>query len=238
MQYLTVCPHYLANYNNGTPREIEGKIILPLRKCFLAAKEHDIKIIIAKEILEDIKNSYPWHLMHDSTWKGYLLSWHILVIEWITKHADIVAVKDSANIVNLFCNQINQNINNIFINFIHEIGDINLPRGLSDFSIFSSNDCGTDIYFNKYYSLTDTNNIHYVKHPWLRIYTKNLPPEGEYPFVPPENWRLQATPAKGPNHGYLDSNGNEWVWDHLHENHWDVQINGKHINVTSIGKIL
>jgi hypothetical protein len=38
---------------------------------------------------------------------------------------------------------------------------------------------------------------------------------------------------QGPQNGFKDRHGNEWTWDHLHNNHWDVQLpNGGHLNVT------
>jgi filamentous hemagglutinin len=30
--------------------------------------------------------------------------------------------------------------------------------------------------------------------------------------------------TRGSNDGYVDRFGNEWTWDHLHNDHWDVQL--------------
>jgi hypothetical protein len=57
-------------------------------------------------------------------------------------------------------------------------------------------------------------------------------------FVPPRKCK-SAIPI-GPNKGFLDNNGHEWKWDHLHYDHWNVYINKKnyYLNVTTDGYIL
>jgi hypothetical protein len=82
----------------------------------------------------------------------------------------------------------------------------------------------------------------------------NLPTTGKIRFVPPDWWSPGQQLPKGPNGGYLDKFGNEWVkgrsvtpgqsWE------WDVQLSstgksqlgwlskdGKHVNVSWDGEV-
>ncbi|WP_158278919.1 polymorphic toxin type 17 domain-containing protein [Leucothrix arctica] len=93
----------------------------------------------------------------------------------------------------------------------------------------------------KFCSVENANDYLKVIYPWLRIYQKPLPCFGEFPFIPPSNWRNFAAPIKGSQRGFLDESGNSWEWDRLHDNHWDVQHSSKtgdYTNVSPEGVIL
>lgn len=77
-----------------------------------------------------------------------------------------------------------------------------------------------------------------VKYPW-----RLLPRSGPHPFVLPKRGDWLVNPPRGPQSGYVDDDGNEWV-PHPHPNgqeadfHWDVQHpSGAHTNVRPDGEI-
>ena len=77
-----------------------------------------------------------------------------------------------------------------------------------------------------------------VKYPW-----RLLPRGGTHRFVPPKRGDWLNNPPRGPQGGYVDSDGNEWVPHHHpsgreEELHWDVQhTNGSHTNVRPDGEV-
>jgi len=84
--------------------------------------------------------------------------------------------------------------------------------------------------------------------PKLRGSGGGLPTRGRVRYVPPKWWRPSQQLPRGPQRGYLDRFGNEWVWN-ARQGHWDVQLSkhgvqqyagflgaGKrHMNVTAAG---
>jgi hypothetical protein len=113
-----------------------------------------------------------------------------------------------------------------------------MPNSESEEGIFASLSCGNGMSFSGCFILLNSEDMNKIKYPWLRIYNKPLPPTGEYKFIPPITWKQNASPVRGINHGYLDVNGHEWIWDMLHQNHWDVQDGTPYKNVTPDGRIL
>lgn len=73
------------------------------------------------------------------------------------------------------------------------------------------------------------------------IKAKGLPTGGSFPFVPPKSWTSSQPLPRGPNKGYLDIDGAEWIPPRgqlLGPRHWDVQKpGGGHRNVTQEGEI-
>jgi hypothetical protein len=73
------------------------------------------------------------------------------------------------------------------------------------------------------------------KYPW-----RLLPRNGSHPYVPPRPDWLK-NPPRGPQGGYIDADGNEWVphpSDRPDDFHWDVQHpNRQHTNVRPDGEI-
>lgn len=69
-----------------------------------------------------------------------------------------------------------------------------------------------------------------------------LPTAGDVPFEPPKKWNPTEPLPKGPQDGYIDRKGREWVkgptrtagedWE------WDVQLlKGGHINIDWSGRV-
>jgi hypothetical protein len=87
-----------------------------------------------------------------------------------------------------------------------------------------------------------------------RLKEAKLPTEGKIRFVPPEHYNPSAPLVRGPNRGFLDKFGNEWVKGPSRTAgetfEWDVQLSkmgksklgwasrdGSHVNVSLQGKI-
>lgn len=72
--------------------------------------------------------------------------------------------------------------------------------------------------------------------PWLAKTDDKLPIAGNEPYVPPKNWARmnlkRKIKIKGEvMYGYIDINNAIWVWDKMHNDHWDVQQNGSYRKV-------
>ena len=77
-----------------------------------------------------------------------------------------------------------------------------------------------------------------TKYPW-----RLLPRGGRHPFLAPRRGDWLRNLPRGPQDGYVDEQGNEWV-PHPHSSgqeenfHWDVQHpNGSHTNVRPDGGV-
>ena len=85
MARLTMCPHYLTDYNLTSPDEIEREIIGPLANCLSKAIELGIEIAISKEWLIKVSDGFPWNRMEDGGWRKYLISWHCTISSFLGK---------------------------------------------------------------------------------------------------------------------------------------------------------
>ena len=76
-----------------------------------------------------------------------------------------------------------------------------------------------------------------------------LPTSGRIRFVPDKAWHATEPLPRGPQYGFSDKFGNEWVWN-AQAGHWDVQLSstgkaqlgwlsssGEHVNVTPAGEV-
>ncbi len=74
-----------------------------------------------------------------------------------------------------------------------------------------------------------------------RVHVNDLPTagnaKGPYIYVPPKGAKGDPNKAWDKEMGgFRDANGDVWVWDTLHKDHWDVQLpDGSHINVNPDG---
>jgi filamentous hemagglutinin len=70
-----------------------------------------------------------------------------------------------------------------------------------------------------------------------------LPNRGGFArYVPPDDWNPTERLPRGPQNGYVDNKGNEWVRGPSRTAgqpfEWDVQLpDGRHLNVSLDGKI-
>lgn len=232
MTRLTVCPHFLLEYPKSSPTDIERTIIVPLNRCLAVASEHGVKIVIDKDILDLFNKDYPWNLTADPEWRGPLNLWHTLITQKIAKKCEILYCSDDTTTNNNSCAHLSARTNTLFSRFLAHFASKDLPNNLSQEGVFVSDSCTNEQHYEGCYLLTDPLKINHVSFPWLRIYNSQLPPTGKFPFVPPSRWKQYAVPRRGNKHGYIDVKGNEWQWDKLHKNHWDVQHGSSHTNVS------
>lgn len=236
MSKITICPHYLVDYKFTTPLEIEKNYIKPLNDIINAANSLKIEIHVSKEILDYLKNSYPWRLAQDENWKKHLSLWHTLITSKLGKHFKIRSAISDVEHDSFYCEELSKEANKIFNDFIIVFLSKDLPKKDSSEGVFSSGKCAEKVYEIGAFPVVDVSFLINIQHPWLRIYNQPLPTSGPYPFIPPDKWINSAKPARGINNGYLDINGNEWLWDKLHKNHWDLQIDGGHKNISTSGE--
>ncbi len=240
MPKFTLCPHFLVNYAYDNPLEIEQKIIKPLLDCLTQAQNLGIELVLATEILRYYEESYPWNKMSDPKWTGYIRDWHLLITTHLHK-ANFVSVNDvHLSKENRNCAIISTKIKQLFNQFLSVFGSAKMPNKNHDEAIFIADQCHYPSTFQRYYLFQVPDHLDKVEYPWLRIYKKPLPPKGDFPFIPPNDWRKYTAPKRSISHAYVDKQGNEWKWDQLHNNHWDVQFpNAKsYKNVTPNGRIL
>ncbi|MEO3684714.1 hypothetical protein ABHN84_20845 [Shewanella vesiculosa] len=242
MAELTICPHFLTDYNLTTPAEVEKVIIMPLIKCLKKAKEDNIQIVLSKEILIKHRNNYPWSLSVDPLWSKHLSLWDAYITSYIGK-ARIIDVPHSVPKTNKNCNTIQASTSLMFARFLEVFGKGLMHGGIHEEAIYISEDCKYPQQLNRYLLVNTPHDFNKIIFPWLRFYKKKLPYEGEFPFVPPTDWRKHPNPNKASYHpyGFLDVVGNVWQWDHFHGEQWDVQHSegyGNYSNVNCEGKVL
>lgn len=248
MTRLTLCPHYLMNYKYDNPLDIEKNILSVLTLFLLKIKECNFKLVLSRSLYEKILETFPWHKGDDDKWKGFILNWQAQVLPYLNR-AELISHNNNGElIIGECCGDVNEEINYIFENFLKVFAEKGIARQLSEEGIFCAESCGYEDDYRSFLIVNQkTNNFETLSHPWLRIYknAKKLPTKGEYPFVPPDNWRASLDPLRSSNHpyGYIDNKGKMWVWDDLHKTHWDVQNNqetvrGNYLNVSPEGKVL
>jgi hypothetical protein len=195
-----------------------------------------IDVYVSAEILSYLNQNYPWILMDDPAWKGYILSWYTLIQQKISKIAKIVSSPVNCN--KNSCSGVSLNVSHLFSSFLSSFATLNMPNNMAEEGVISICKCDVEISHPHLFYVKIPSDLNFVEYPWLRIYDKELPPSGNYHFTPPRNWRTQPRPSRGRNFGYLDDNGVEWCWDTLHKNHWDVQDGSPYTNVSPDGRVL
>lgn len=243
MVRITVCPHFLVELpQKADAKYIERNYIAPLISLVQEAKDSKVVICLSKELVDIYDNGFPWNKMTDSNWKGYLLDWDRSIRSELLLHARISSVPAvSSN--NVVCNQLSVNVNRLFEAVLLKLGSVGMPGGMFPEGIISNDNCGNSGIISSFHLVKSKVDFEKVCFPWLRIYNQPLPTGGKFPFVPPSGWNLSSVPIRGnrfSNNGYVDSVGNEWEWDNLHKDHWDVQLSqkkGVYINVNTDGSI-
>ncbi len=238
MVRITVCPHHLVDLpTDKNAKYIEINYITPLIDCVSEAVDKKIDIFLSKEILDRYDESFPWNKLQEREWRGYVLKWNELIQSILIKNSKI----KSSPIINgssiNCCNVSSRHVNELFEAFLIKLGSSGLPNGMHQEGIISSDFCGTSSITDNFQLVYSCNDLIKVCYPWLRVYKKDLPYEGEFPFVPDDNWLQTGTPIRRSNFsnkGYLDVHGNEWTWDTLHNDHWDVQHSKRPNDYTNV----
>lgn len=238
MTSITFCPHFLMPSQHKDPLEIEENYIYPLSEMIDEAFKRNIPIYISEEIANLFQTNYPWDLLSDPKWKGFISTWHSLLTSKISKFCELRGAGPTMSKMIDGCPLLAEDIIKAKSDFLENYGSHGMPNRDHEEGVFIDQQCGTPATYKKYYLFRAPEDLEKIKYPWLRIYNKPLPPEGELPFIPPVDWRLSPIPKRGLGQGYIDSAGREWQWDKLHENHWDVQENKGYKNVSPDGRIL
>jgi hypothetical protein len=212
---------------------------MPLYVCLSECIDKNIELVLSNEILIAFESSYPWAETHDPLWAGHLRDWYQLISPSIQR-ADIIEVVAGPTIAN--CSLVGPTTAAMFSRFLSVFGSSTMHGGVHEEAIFISNQCLYPVQFGKFYHVINPKNeLVKVIYPWLRLYNRDLPYEGDYPFIPPSNWKNSPNPIKGTLRGYLDNAGSSWEWDRMHDNHWDVQHSNKkgdYTNVSPDGRVL
>ncbi|HHO2167786.1 TPA: hypothetical protein ACVBCY_000077 [Aeromonas hydrophila] len=238
MSKLTICPHLLFGYEGQDPEDIEENIILPLRHMLLKAQKLGVDVVLSEFLVEKMMAAFPWHKTSEPEWRGYLLEWNETIMKNIANRTIIVTHENEATNNETVCSEITQEVNDTFVNFLNDFIENRFSVDHHAEGVISTTHCGPRITYKKIYQVTSEDSIYAVIHPWLRIYDMRLPYKGEFPFVPVRNWMNMAIPLRGQQHGFIDEQRREWVWDRLHDNHWDVQMIDGYQNVAPDGRIL
>lgn len=241
MSRITICPHYLVDYQLTSPDEIMKEIIKPLYDCLCECNIRNIQIVLSNEIINAFESSWPWDQSSDPSWAGYLRDWYSLISPNLLK-ADIINVPNNTVGVTPNCSLISVETADMFARFLAVFGSQTMHGGVNEEGIFISAKCAYPVQLQKFlYIKTPIDDLVKVIYPWLRIYKRPLPYGGDYPFVPPTNWKNFPSPIRGTKRGYLDDAGDSWEWDRMHDDHWDVQhsaTNGGYTNVSPDGRNL
>lgn len=237
MVRVTVCPHFLVELpQNVDAKYIEENYITPLTSSVSEAKKQQIDICLSKELVELYENSFPWDKMNDPKWTGYLIDWDSSIRSELLSYAKISSVPATSS-GNVICNTLSVQVNELFEALLLKLGSGGMPSGMHPEGVISTQSCGTAGILSSFQLVQSKGDFERVSFPWLRIYNQPLPTGGAFPFIPPTNWTLFSSPIRGnrfSNNGYVDNAGNEWEWDKLHKDHWDVQHSSRKLDYTNV----
>jgi hypothetical protein len=214
-----------------------------LLSCVNEAIKLDIYICLSKELVELYSNGFPWNRMNDDGWKGYLLDWDSSIRSSLLSNAKISSVPAVPTTSGNICQTLSTQVNSLFEALLIKLGSGGMPSNLNPEGVISKPLCGSNNLLSSFKRIEQPSDFDQVLYPWLRIYNQPLPPVGELSFTPPSNWIQSSAPIRRSNYsnnGYLDIQGNEWEWDRMHDNHWDVQHSNKtndYTNVNTDGSI-
>ncbi|WP_311749083.1 hypothetical protein [Proteus terrae] len=242
MSKVTFCPHHIIDIKEDiTPEVIEKFFINPLIDFLNSAFENKLTVYISQTLMTEFENTHPWELINDPKWGKWIRDWYNLLKPLLSK-AEIIKHPILDGESQACCKGLTARINNIFNSFLDEFATHSLPNNANEEAIFIPTPWCAN--FDNFITVKNLGELKLAKYTWYKMYPLNLPCQGEIPFVPPETWRRSAVVSRGnaPGYGYMDSSRREWIWDSLHDNHWDVQDPGggrdNYKNVSPEGKIL
>lgn len=239
MSEATVCPHMLCIWQQVTPFEFEERFILPVQRHLQECRNLNIRFVMSKAVLAAIMEKCPWNLCQDPVWRGWITEWTTAVSAELERQS-VSHVPETIDGIHGVCPLFpDQELWKRWCAFLEFWGEgiAFRERWIKGIAVSECNPhCQATATCGRFHLVPPTN-WRAIRFPWLLRYDANLPVAGPFPFVPPEDWRNAA--LHGAQHGYLDRNGNEWCWDRLHNDHWDVQLrNGGYRNVSADGRIL
>ena len=190
--------------------------------CFLDSVERfDFVVpIIPRDIFDEIMGQWPYNADKSQKIDNQRIDPYALILAFTDNRLQKPKYNYSA-MSNSFC-CIQSEISNRWLGFINSWKEIsNKSKG-----VYPTDNCSVD-------EIEGIQVVHEQKtwrllaFPWLEKTDIKLPVEGDAPYIPPKNWnRLklkQMIKIHGEmNYGYIDINHDIWVWDKMHNNHWDV----------------
>jgi len=237
MSRVTICPSFFFINTELSPDIIERDYINPISNFLDQLDNHNIDLYLSADIMSLIFDQFPWNLYQDSNWKGYLNIWQSLLFSKINKKCkNLIGTLNADDSLNISCQKNSNEVNVLFSKFLNTFKNNKLLiSGNFEEGIYIQNYCDSK---SPFFNISQLDQLIQIEFPWLQVYDELLPPNGDYSFIPPSNWR-KLTIIRGNQNGFIDIDKNEWCWDMLHKDHWDVQLaNGSHKNVGPCGKIL
>lgn len=140
MARLTICPHYLIDYNLTSPDDILKDIIMPLYICLNECVEKNVQLVLSSEILMAFEHSYPWAQTNDPSWAGHLRDWYQLISPSIQR-ADILEVGTGTAADTGNCSLVDTKTHDMFTRFLAVFGTSTMHSGLHEEGIFISVNC-------------------------------------------------------------------------------------------------
>lgn len=240
-QKVTICPKSMIAPFHLEPEYIEKTFIDPLRNFISEVIKLQIELHLPTIIVQNIISDFPWNKANDNLWKQYLFDWQQIIWSDLEKCLVNIAIESTQQDFKEphRCGEITCELNTIWQNFLSSFGSLPKVRGTFREGLHKFGNCSKKSKCHEFYFVTNLTDLIFVKYPWLLRYDIRLPTAGQKPFQPPVDWDTRRT-IKGKNyHGFVDVNGYEWVWDLLHNDHWDVQFgNCKYLKVSPTGKLL
>lgn len=236
MSRVTICPSFFFINTGLSPDVIEREYISPVSDLLEQLDNYNVDLYLSANIIELIHTQFPWNLYEDKNWKGYLETWQNLLFSKINKKCkNLIDSSNTVDSLNVHCHLNSKAINLLFSKFLNDFKNNRFLNGNYEEGIYLHNSCDSKIPF---FNFLQFDQLVKIEFPWLQVYNELLPVKGDYPFIPPLDWR-KLTIIKGTKHGFVDINKNQWCWDKFHQDHWDVQFeDGSHKNVSPCGKIL
>jgi len=242
----TLCPGLLVA-SHTIPHALISQKLLDVAKTHIdTCKKLKIRLMISNDVFTRIMVLFPWNCEGNDELRQLTAVWRAAVLTPFTKNCDFVQVPfgeqappnggkgcliaGDEDLANLWEKWLTHWSNGIAVQdkFI---------KGVASDPICCTS--AHEGYCNRFILVLTADDWQLVRFPWYIKYPLDLPAEGETSFSPPSNWETQPL-ARGPNNGYLDLNDNEWVWDKLHDDHWDVQLVGGdgYKRVTTDGRVI
>jgi hypothetical protein len=226
-----MCPNNLENNICGTPAEFAEKYIARVLTFSKVCKENDIEIKVLSMTVDRFLNGFPWNHMSDMQWKGYILEWQSAILPILTK-ALIQISSEGENLCKGLLSYPGAECKRWGFMLSNAAQVFNGVEGIG----ITSKDKACICCNNEFRVIWSLKDIEIIRYPWKAKYDNNLPSGGDNPFIPPRGWEKMGVVSRGPNGGFIDKLGREWVRDTERRDHWDLQLdNGTHKNISDGG---
>ena len=245
----TLCPLLLIADPTCSAEKIDRDMLEVAANHIDTARNYGLTLEMSYQLFDDLLNRFPWALLKDPQWRGHVFRWQQAVLSPLNKclrelrpqvpqeehqpHEDYhCALSSLDSLCARWAEWLSYwDAGSDFANWVDR--NIGVPPSC-DTDVQPSTDC------IKHHRAHREEEWLPARFPWMKVYSAKLPPCGDFPFAPDPNWRQSRRPRKGRQGGYFDREGNEWVWDRKHYDHWNVQLcsGNEYLNVTPEGRIL